>query len=120
MLASGLRRPYLLRMRSRLLEQMRRPGIPQVDVVFLRRRLAGLGLPKSYEEAEPPTSTSVDPGPMPRPPVELDVSTYDSLSAHSHSLLFSYAVQHGLDVKPNDTKAQIVSAVWALVQGERT
>lgn len=121
MLLKELRRPHERRMRSRLLEHLRRPSLPPEEAALLRRRIANTGFPKTYEP-EPVLADAVDPGLMPIGPIELDLTqlSYTSLSNLSHSLLFSYAIQRGLDVKPSATKAQIVSAVWTLAQGGRS
>jgi len=50
--------------------------------------------------------------------IETEDMTFESLSTLSHSRLFQYARQEGLDINPGDNKAVIVNAILAASQGE--
>ena len=82
--------------------------------------LETVGEPKVYSLDEAPAPGSRDPGPMPQVDIQIDLdeATHDSLSAIPHSQLYLYVRQQGLEVKPGDTKATIVSMILAEPQGE--
>lgn len=120
MLQMELRRPHLRRMRARVTEMLRRPGISPEEATTLRARLEVSGSPKHYG-SESISAAAIDPGPMPSPPVELKPDlTFSLLANLPHARLYSYATQQGLDVRPNYTKAQIATTVWAHFQGEKS
>ena len=88
-----------------------------------RRRLLGelarLGQPKIYRAEATPPPGALDPGPMPRPDIELDLetATVESLSATPHTRLYLYARQQGLEVNPADTKVQTIGKILDAIQG---
>lgn len=120
MIGMDLRGPQIQRARRRLQREMQRPALSAEQRERLNHYLENLGKPKVYSFDEPPKPGALDPGPMPQPAVEIDVgtATYDSISSLPHTRLYMYARQHGLQVNPGDTKAQIVKAILADIQGE--
>lgn len=122
MLTMELRRSSLERYRQQLRDQLRSPGLSIEERSRLQRALATAGRPKIYDASEPPVPGSIDPGPMPAKPIEIDLATanHDSLSRYTHTRLYLYATQHGLDVNSGDTKAQIAAAILAHAQRGRS
>lgn len=122
MLTMEVRRSALERYRHQLREQLRRPGLSAEERSRLQRALATAGSPKIYDASEPPAPGSIDPGPMPAKPIEIDLATatHDSLSSFTHARLYLYAIQHGLDVNSGETKAQIAEAILAYAQRGRS
>lgn len=121
MLSMDLRRTSLEGYRRRLREQLRHPGLSADERVRLQRLVAASGNPKIYDASESPAPGAIDPGPMPAKPIEIDLATatHDSLSRFSHTRLYTYATQHGLDVSSGKTKAEIVETILASAERGR-
>lgn len=106
--------------RRKLREHARQPGLTPDERQRVTRMLGELDKPKQYRPDDPPQPGALDPGPMPPAGIDLgsDSSTFESLSKHTHSRLYLYAIQEGLNVNPGDTKAKIVQTILDQEQGE--
>ena len=84
----------------------------------MQKKLANAGNPKTYVADAPAPPGAIDPGPMPQPPIEIQEFTRESLAAETHTRLFLYAQQIGLEVQPKHTKAQVIERLLSRNQGE--
>jgi hypothetical protein len=119
MIAVEVRRPYLNRYRRRLRESLQNPGLAGSERTFVQEKLNNAGKTKIYDAEAPSPPGAIDPGPMPQPPIEVDDSTRESLMAETHTRLFLFAKQLGLEVQPNFTKAQVIETLLSRNQGEK-
>lgn len=115
-----LRKPHLQRWRRKLQETLRQPGLSAMERDRAVTMLAVIDKPKDYKWDEAPQPGAIDPGPMPTVDIEMDLesATFDTLSTESHTRLYLYAHQEGLEVSPGDTKAVIIKMILAS-QGEK-
>lgn len=118
MISMEVRKPYLHRYKRKLREALQNPGLSATERELVKKKYDEAGQPKVYDAEAPPAPGALDPGPMPQPPIELDSSSRESLSAESHTRLFLYARQLGLEAQPNNTKAQVINSILSYQQGE--
>ena len=118
MISMEVRKPALHRYKRKLRDALQNPGLSATERAQVKERYDIAGTTKVYDAEAPPSPGAIDPGPMPQPPIELDSSSLESLSAETHTRLFLFARQLGLEAQPNNTKAQVVEMLLGRNQGE--
>lgn len=118
MISMEVRQPYLKRYKRKLRESLQNPGLSGSERAHVQEKFDNAGKPRVYDAKASPSPGAIDPGPMPQPPIQIPDLSRDALALETHTRLFLFARQLGLEVQPNNTKAQVIEVILGRNQGE--